>query len=154
MLIFMVWYDMQVIFTNESNIDRWKNKRQIAVDSKIGRLSNFIKKVGVPMQVVHFLYFWKNMLSIASFGILLYLLLGCDERKKTQYQWWDNLLELKFQRQVFALSISFVVSALPENSSTLTLHVDAYLHRVNIEIQIRCNIVTSNVEWPFGNLVL
>ncbi|XP_017252026.1 polynucleotide 3'-phosphatase ZDP [Daucus carota subsp. sativus] len=40
-----------VIFTNESNIDRWKNKRQIAVDSKIGRLSNFIKKVGVPMQV-------------------------------------------------------------------------------------------------------
>lgn len=40
-----------VIFTNESNIDRWKNKRQIAVDSKIGRLNNFIKKVGVPMQV-------------------------------------------------------------------------------------------------------
>ncbi|XP_074351132.1 polynucleotide 3'-phosphatase ZDP-like isoform X3 [Apium graveolens] len=40
-----------VIFTNESNIDRWKNKRQIAVDSKIGRLNNFIKKVGVPIQV-------------------------------------------------------------------------------------------------------
>ncbi|KAL8147852.1 hypothetical protein AgCh_005249 [Apium graveolens] len=36
-----------VIFTNESNIDRWKNKRQIAVDSKIGRLNNFMKKVGV-----------------------------------------------------------------------------------------------------------
>lgn len=40
-----------VIFTNESNIDRWKNKRQVAVDSKLGRLNNFIKKVGVPMQV-------------------------------------------------------------------------------------------------------
>ncbi|XP_065861953.1 polynucleotide 3'-phosphatase ZDP-like [Euphorbia lathyris] len=40
-----------VIFTNESNIDRWKNKRQVAVDSKLGRLSNFIKHVKVPIQV-------------------------------------------------------------------------------------------------------
>ncbi|GMP65837.1 hypothetical protein CsSME_00026467 [Camellia sinensis var. sinensis] len=40
-----------VIFTNESNIDRWKNKRQVAVDSKIGRLNNFIKHVTVPIQV-------------------------------------------------------------------------------------------------------
>ncbi|KAG6793776.1 hypothetical protein NC652_004018 [Populus alba x Populus x berolinensis] len=40
-----------VIFTNESNIDRWKNKRQVAVDSKIGRLNNFIKHVKVPIQV-------------------------------------------------------------------------------------------------------
>ncbi|KAM7498620.1 hypothetical protein LguiA_023034 [Lonicera macranthoides] len=40
-----------VIFTNESNIDRWKNKRQLAVDSKLGRLTNFIKKVEVPIQV-------------------------------------------------------------------------------------------------------
>lgn len=40
-----------VIFTNESNIDRWKNKRQTAVDSKLGRLNNFIKRVKVPMQV-------------------------------------------------------------------------------------------------------
>lgn len=40
-----------VIFTNESNIDRWKNKRQVAVDSKIGRLNNFIKTVKVPVQV-------------------------------------------------------------------------------------------------------
>ncbi|KAJ4771352.1 Poly [ADP-ribose] polymerase 1 [Rhynchospora pubera] len=40
-----------VIFTNESNIDRWKNKRQVAVDSKIGRLENFIKRVEVPIQV-------------------------------------------------------------------------------------------------------
>ncbi|XVF04370.1 hypothetical protein REPUB_Repub05bG0076600 [Reevesia pubescens] len=40
-----------VIFTNESNIDRWKNKRQVAVDSKIGCLNNFIKRVKVPMQV-------------------------------------------------------------------------------------------------------
>ncbi|KDP34772.1 hypothetical protein JCGZ_10552 [Jatropha curcas] len=40
-----------VIFTNESNIDRWKKKRQVAVDSKIGRLNNFIKRVKVPMQV-------------------------------------------------------------------------------------------------------
>ncbi|XP_068659764.1 polynucleotide 3'-phosphatase ZDP-like isoform X2 [Aristolochia californica] len=40
-----------VIFTNESNIERWKNKRQQAVDSKIGRLNNFIKCVKVPIQV-------------------------------------------------------------------------------------------------------
>ncbi|KAJ9153502.1 hypothetical protein P3X46_026931 [Hevea brasiliensis] len=40
-----------VIFTNESNIDRWKNKRQIAVDSKVGRLNNFIEHVKVPIQV-------------------------------------------------------------------------------------------------------
>ncbi|XP_022877374.1 polynucleotide 3'-phosphatase ZDP isoform X2 [Olea europaea var. sylvestris] len=41
----------RVIFTNESNIERWKNKRQAAVDSKIGRLENFIKLVEVPIQV-------------------------------------------------------------------------------------------------------
>ncbi|KAK9147352.1 hypothetical protein Scep_006109 [Stephania cephalantha] len=40
-----------VIFTNESNIERWKNKRQVAVDSKVGRLNNFIKHVNVPIQV-------------------------------------------------------------------------------------------------------
>lgn len=40
-----------VIFTNEANIERWKNKRQVAVDSKIGRLNNFIKMVNVPAQV-------------------------------------------------------------------------------------------------------
>ncbi|KAF8024215.1 hypothetical protein BT93_F1421 [Corymbia citriodora subsp. variegata] len=40
-----------VIFTNESNIERWKNKRQVAVDSKIGRLNSFIKLVNVPIQV-------------------------------------------------------------------------------------------------------
>ncbi|XP_054814980.1 polynucleotide 3'-phosphatase ZDP isoform X2 [Prosopis cineraria] len=40
-----------VIFTNESNIERWKNKRQAAVDSKAGRLNNFITKVKVPIQV-------------------------------------------------------------------------------------------------------
>ncbi|XP_058749930.1 polynucleotide 3'-phosphatase ZDP-like isoform X1 [Vicia villosa] len=40
-----------VIFTNESNIDRWKNQRQKAVDSKIGRLNQFIEKVKVPIQV-------------------------------------------------------------------------------------------------------
>ncbi|KAK4781980.1 hypothetical protein SAY86_016082 [Trapa natans] len=40
-----------VIFTNESNIERWKNKRQVAVDSKIGRLNNFIQLVNVPIQV-------------------------------------------------------------------------------------------------------
>ncbi|GAB2284387.1 hypothetical protein Dimus_018841 [Dionaea muscipula] len=40
-----------VIFTNESNIERWKNKRQVAVDSKIGRLNKFIKCVKVPIQV-------------------------------------------------------------------------------------------------------
>ncbi|XP_019154130.1 PREDICTED: polynucleotide 3'-phosphatase ZDP isoform X4 [Ipomoea nil] len=40
-----------VIFTNESNIERWKNKRQTAVDSKIGRLEDFIKRVKVPIQV-------------------------------------------------------------------------------------------------------
>nr|GEY61839.1 polynucleotide 3'-phosphatase ZDP [Tanacetum cinerariifolium] len=40
-----------VIFTNESNIERWKNKRPIAVDSKTGRLDNFMKLVEVPVQV-------------------------------------------------------------------------------------------------------
>lgn len=40
-----------VIFTNESNIERWKNKRQQAVDSKVGRLDNFIDCVKVPIQV-------------------------------------------------------------------------------------------------------
>ncbi|XP_024959936.1 polynucleotide 3'-phosphatase ZDP [Cynara cardunculus var. scolymus] len=40
-----------VIFTNESNIERWKNKRQVAVDSKIGRLNSLIKLVNVPIQV-------------------------------------------------------------------------------------------------------
>ncbi|KAL9259997.1 Polynucleotide 3'-phosphatase ZDP-like protein, partial [Drosera capensis] len=40
-----------VIFTNESNIERWKNKRQVAVDSKLGRLDKFIKCVKVPIQV-------------------------------------------------------------------------------------------------------
>lgn len=40
-----------VIFTNEANIERWKNKRQVAVDSKIGRLDSFIKLVNVPIQV-------------------------------------------------------------------------------------------------------
>lgn len=40
-----------VIFTNESNIERWKKKRQVAVDSKIGRLNNFIKRVNVPIQI-------------------------------------------------------------------------------------------------------
>ncbi|XP_052114672.1 polynucleotide 3'-phosphatase ZDP isoform X3 [Arachis duranensis] len=46
-----VIYLERVIFTNESNIERWKNKRQVAVDSKIGRLNNFIEKVKVPIQV-------------------------------------------------------------------------------------------------------
>ncbi|QHN89029.1 Polynucleotide 3'-phosphatase ZDP [Arachis hypogaea] len=40
-----------VIFTNECNIERWKNKRQVAVDSKIGRLNSFIESVKVPIQV-------------------------------------------------------------------------------------------------------
>ncbi|XP_057766424.1 polynucleotide 3'-phosphatase ZDP isoform X2 [Salvia miltiorrhiza] len=40
-----------VIFTNESNIERWKNKRQVAVDSKIGRLNSFIELAKVPIQV-------------------------------------------------------------------------------------------------------
>uniref|UniRef100_A0A0E0JIE2 PARP-type domain-containing protein n=1 Tax=Oryza punctata TaxID=4537 RepID=A0A0E0JIE2_ORYPU len=34
-----------VIFTNESNIERWNKKRQQAVDSKIGRLNKFIERV-------------------------------------------------------------------------------------------------------------
>ncbi|GJY83697.1 hypothetical protein Tco_0497073 [Tanacetum coccineum] len=42
---------LTVIFTNESNIERWKNKRPVAVDSKIGRLDNFIKLVEVPVQI-------------------------------------------------------------------------------------------------------
>ncbi|XP_055824693.1 polynucleotide 3'-phosphatase ZDP isoform X3 [Solanum dulcamara] len=41
-----------VIFSNESNIERWNKSRQAAVDSKIGRLEQFIKVAGVPIQVV------------------------------------------------------------------------------------------------------
>ena len=44
----------QVVFTNESNIDRWKNSRQKAIDSKIGRLEGFMNVVNVPMQVLFF----------------------------------------------------------------------------------------------------
>ncbi|CAN4102962.1 unnamed protein product [Withania somnifera] len=40
-----------VIFTNESNIERWKKSRQAAVNSKIGRLEQFIQKAGVPIQI-------------------------------------------------------------------------------------------------------
>ena len=47
----------QVVFTNESNIDRWKNSRQKAIDSKIGRLEGFMNVVNVPMQV-YFLLVW------------------------------------------------------------------------------------------------
>ena len=50
---FLFSFLCQVIFTNESNIERWKNKRQVAVDSKIGRLNNFIDCVKVPIQVVY-----------------------------------------------------------------------------------------------------
>eukprot|EP00898_Chlorokybus_atmophyticus_P006386 jgi/Chlat1/6749/Chrsp50S00502 len=39
-----------VIFSNEANIDRWKNSRQKAVDSKVGRLQNFMNSIDVPMQ--------------------------------------------------------------------------------------------------------
>ncbi|KAG6395574.1 hypothetical protein SASPL_141697 [Salvia splendens] len=48
--LYSVGYKL-VIFTNESNIERWKNKRQAAVDSKIGRLNSFIELVKVPIQV-------------------------------------------------------------------------------------------------------
>lgn len=41
----------QVIFSNESNIERWTKSRQKAVDSKLGRVEAFIKVVKVPMQV-------------------------------------------------------------------------------------------------------
>ncbi|KAL2326608.1 hypothetical protein Fmac_025666 [Flemingia macrophylla] len=37
-------HEQNVIFTNESNIERWKKKRQAAVDSKIGRLNNVIQQ--------------------------------------------------------------------------------------------------------------
>ncbi|KAK4342121.1 hypothetical protein RND71_037937 [Anisodus tanguticus] len=39
-----------VIFTNGSNIERWKKSKQAAVDSKIGRLEQFINVAGVPIQ--------------------------------------------------------------------------------------------------------
>ena len=45
------WVGCQVIFTNESNIDRFHNARQKAVDSKIGRLQGLAAAVGVPIQV-------------------------------------------------------------------------------------------------------
>ncbi|CAH8341063.1 unnamed protein product [Eruca vesicaria subsp. sativa] len=40
-----------VIFTHETNIAWWKNKRQAAVDPKIGRLNSFIKHVEVSIQL-------------------------------------------------------------------------------------------------------
>ncbi|KAG6541792.1 hypothetical protein Mapa_016805 [Marchantia paleacea] len=40
-----------VIFTNESNIDRFTNKRQAAIDSKLGRLKGLMEISNVPMQV-------------------------------------------------------------------------------------------------------
>eukprot|EP00271_Cylindrocystis_brebissonii_P003703 TRINITY_DN14962_c0_g1_i1.p1 TRINITY_DN14962_c0_g1~~TRINITY_DN14962_c0_g1_i1.p1 ORF type:complete len:401 (-),score=78.26 TRINITY_DN14962_c0_g1_i1:585-1787(-) len=40
-----------VIFTNESNIDRFVKARQKAVDSKCGRLDGLRSEVGVPFQV-------------------------------------------------------------------------------------------------------
>ncbi|KAH7682410.1 bifunctional polynucleotide phosphatase/kinase protein [Dioscorea alata] len=40
-----------VIFTNEANIERWKNKRQVAVNFKIRMLENFMKLVKLPIQV-------------------------------------------------------------------------------------------------------
>ncbi|KAL5999062.1 hypothetical protein ACLOJK_010012 [Asimina triloba] len=65
---------VNVIFTNESNIERWKNKRQQAVDSKIGRLNNFIKSVKVPVQghVSNMVYSrWElaSVLSTACFPV-------------------------------------------------------------------------------------
>uniref|UniRef100_A0A7I4FRT4 PARP-type domain-containing protein n=1 Tax=Physcomitrium patens TaxID=3218 RepID=A0A7I4FRT4_PHYPA len=41
----------EVVFTNESNIERWTKSRQKAVDSKVGRLEAFINVVEVPMHV-------------------------------------------------------------------------------------------------------
>ncbi|XP_002971818.2 polynucleotide 3'-phosphatase ZDP [Selaginella moellendorffii] len=41
-----------VVFTNESNIDRWTKSRQKAIDSKLGRLNAFMDLVKVPIQVV------------------------------------------------------------------------------------------------------
>ncbi|KAJ8532317.1 hypothetical protein K7X08_012240 [Anisodus acutangulus] len=46
-----------VIFTNESNIERWKKNKQAAVDSKIGRLEQFIKVAGVPIQNFAYCHF-------------------------------------------------------------------------------------------------
>lgn len=40
-----------VIFTNEANIERWKYKRQAAVNFKIRMLENFMKLVKLPIQV-------------------------------------------------------------------------------------------------------
>ncbi|CAI5967677.1 unnamed protein product, partial [Closterium sp. NIES-65] len=41
-----------VIFTNESNIDRFTKQRHKAIESKIGRLNGFMRAVpGVPMQI-------------------------------------------------------------------------------------------------------
>ncbi|KAL3681272.1 hypothetical protein R1sor_024228 [Riccia sorocarpa] len=40
-----------VIFSNEANIDRWSNKRQAAIDSKLGRLKGLMELAKVPMQV-------------------------------------------------------------------------------------------------------
>jgi hypothetical protein len=41
----------KVIFTNESNIDRFTKARAKAIDSKLGRLEGFMKTVKLPIQV-------------------------------------------------------------------------------------------------------
>lgn len=59
-VIFLTTFFPQVVFTNEANITIYKNARQKAVDSKIGRLEAFREKVQLPVQVI----ICKNALSI------------------------------------------------------------------------------------------
>lgn len=47
----VVLSEQQVVFTNESNIDRFTKARAKAIDSKLGRLKAFMQAVKVPMQV-------------------------------------------------------------------------------------------------------
>jgi hypothetical protein len=41
----------RAIFTIESSIESWKNKRQLAINSKDGHLDNFIEYGKVPIHV-------------------------------------------------------------------------------------------------------
>jgi hypothetical protein len=61
----------QAIFTIESSIEPWKNKRQLAVNSKDGRLDNFIEYGKVPIQVFCECIFFSPILCPTHDPILL-----------------------------------------------------------------------------------
>nr|CAD1834054.1 unnamed protein product [Ananas comosus var. bracteatus] len=76
-----------VIFTNESNIERWKNKRQQAVDSKIGRLDSFIKCVNLADSG----YMWLQVFIACGLGESKNQ--ACDPFRKPEPGMWRLMQE-------------------------------------------------------------